>query len=982
MSTAGWARAAGFDTPLRGCAISGEAGEARPDSTGRWGGGNPAFTRAPSASATLRTMHPHATTRIRALIGGAITALLITGSAFAATQTATAADLPTVVINEVESNGGTPADWVELKNIGTDPVDISGWIVKDDNDSRTKAIPAGTTIAPGGYFTFVVDEDPNGFGLGGADSARLYLADGTTLVDSTSWGPSHALFTWGRCDDGTGAFVQTTASTKDAPNACPDAAATLKINEAVSDGGTPGDWIEFVNTGAVPVDAGGLVVRDNAEVNPYTIPAGTWVAAGGYLVLDNGTHFAYGLGKGDSVRLFDTDGTTLLDSTTWPADTHASPSWGRCPDATGDFAYTAAATKGAANDCGSTTPTDPASVVINEVESSGGTPGDWVELKNLDTVNSVDVSGWRILDGDTSHTAVPLPAGTTIESGGYLVIEEAHLGFGLGGDDSVTLYSGAVDPANLVDTTTWAGHASATWARCPDGTGGFRDSGAPTKGTANDCTDGTDSGTDPNVEAWPGGTTLAPVPTDVDFVEDLSGLDYEPGLTTGTLWAVNNGTGVLSKLSPSAAGAWNGADGWGQGKQLRYPGGTGTPDAEGVTVADGGSAGGVYVATERDNDASGTSRPSILRFDVSGTGTELVATNEWNLAADLATDVPTIGANSGLEGITWIPDAVLTARGFVDESTSAAYDPADYPGHGSGVFFVALEATGDVYAYVLDLAGSTAHRVATIDTPGAMELDYEPETQLLWAVCDEVCDGRTATLQIGASGHYEVTHRYARPADAANFANEGFAIAPQSACVDGAKPVYYADDAGTDGVSLRVGGIRCTELGGGGPGDDPGTDPGTDPGEGEGEGDGGTGSTPPAPTESELTPATEGGITGPSTARAGSTITVTVGTSHAGERVDGWIFSTPRYLGERTVSASGTIQLTIPATLASGTHRLAVLDADGELIGWYALAVTPAALGATGADADAGLALAALLLTAGLALTLARLARRRRVAAR
>src|SRR5690606_14029592 len=118
---------------------------------------------------------------------------------------------------------------------------------------------------PGAYLTIVVDEDPNGFGLGGADSARLYLADGTTLVDSTSWGPDHASYTWGRCDDGTGEFVQTTASTKDAPNACPDAAATLKINEAVSDGGTPGDWIEFVNTGAVPVDAGGLVVRDNAE---------------------------------------------------------------------------------------------------------------------------------------------------------------------------------------------------------------------------------------------------------------------------------------------------------------------------------------------------------------------------------------------------------------------------------------------------------------------------------------------------------------------------------------------------------------------------------------------------------------------------------------------------------------------------------------------------------------------------------------------
>jgi hypothetical protein len=158
-------------------------------------------------------MNRHAASRIRAIVGGAVTALLITGGALVAGNAAHAAELPTVVINEVESNGGTPADWVELKNIGEDPVDISGWIVKDDNDSRTKAIPAGTTIAPGGYFTLVVDEAPNGFGLGGADSARLYLADGTTLVDGTSWGPDHAKYTWGRCADGTGAFAATTAST-------------------------------------------------------------------------------------------------------------------------------------------------------------------------------------------------------------------------------------------------------------------------------------------------------------------------------------------------------------------------------------------------------------------------------------------------------------------------------------------------------------------------------------------------------------------------------------------------------------------------------------------------------------------------------------------------------------------------------------------------------------------------------------------------
>jgi hypothetical protein len=40
-----------------------------------------------------------------------------------------------VRINEVESSGGTPGDWVELVNTGQSTMDMSGWVVKD-NDAR------------------------------------------------------------------------------------------------------------------------------------------------------------------------------------------------------------------------------------------------------------------------------------------------------------------------------------------------------------------------------------------------------------------------------------------------------------------------------------------------------------------------------------------------------------------------------------------------------------------------------------------------------------------------------------------------------------------------------------------------------------------------------------------------------------------------------------------------------------------------------
>src|SRR5204863_2285794 len=52
-----------------------------------------------------------------------------------------------VRINEVESNGGTPGDWVELVNVGGTAADLSGWRFRDNDPARVTApaiIPAGT----------------------------------------------------------------------------------------------------------------------------------------------------------------------------------------------------------------------------------------------------------------------------------------------------------------------------------------------------------------------------------------------------------------------------------------------------------------------------------------------------------------------------------------------------------------------------------------------------------------------------------------------------------------------------------------------------------------------------------------------------------------------------------------------------------------------------------------------------------------------
>jgi hypothetical protein len=86
--------------------------------------------------------------------------------------------------------------------------------------------------------------------------------------------------------------------------------------------------------------------------------------------------------------------------------------------------------------------------------------------------------------------------------------------------------------------------------------------------------------------------------------------------------------------------------------------------------------------------SNGISRNSILRFDPAATSTTLTATNEWNF-----TTRPVTGANLGIEAITWIPDTFRVSKGFFDESKGNTYSPAEYPNHGTGLFFVGLKRT-------------------------------------------------------------------------------------------------------------------------------------------------------------------------------------------------------------------------------------------------------------------------------------------------
>ena len=449
------------------------------------------------------------------------------------------------------------------------------------------------------------------------------------------------------------------------------------------------------------------------------------------------------------------------------------------------------------------------SIKVNEVESDG--LADFIELTNT-SATPTDVSGLILKDNDDSRT-LAIPDTTSIPAGGFLAVDtDVPGGFGLGPSDEARVFM--PDGLTEIDGITWTVHAPPTLGRCPDGTGAPVITGAVTKGAANSCPP-------PPAQPWPGSATVTTVDETAVLGGDVSGLAYEGSDTgaPGVLWAVDNGGSVMHRLVFNGT-QWvrDTANGWSAGKELRYPTGIGLdtaePDSEGVTLTDAGAAGGVYVSSERALvTAPGISRISILRYDVSGAGGTLTATNEW----DLTPNHPGIGFNLGAESVEWVPDTYLVASGFVDQATGLPYNPATYANHGTGLFFIGLEVDGSVHAYALDHISGSFTRVATFasgfGTFGA--LHWEPATNQLWVVCDDKCDGRSHIFQVqtqaGATkGSFVRVAGYDRPTGMDNLNNEGFTIAPASECVGGSKPVFWADDGNTGQHVLRAGTIRCS----------------------------------------------------------------------------------------------------------------------------------------------------------------------------
>ena len=235
-----------------------------------------------------------------------------------------------------------------------------------------------------------------------ATGIRVLTPDGACLDELEIYAPAQPDVVWGATLEARAIIPQ-------------PAPVPVGISEIA--GTSAATWrIELQNTGAAPLNIGGLVLAySGAPTGGYALPAQT-LAPGALLVLDQGT-LGFRPLPGDRVFLLSAGSAALLDAVSVEATTRARDSRGRMLVPSTD-------TFGAANTFNLNT-----DIVINEVmfhyppnpstamQPVTANPEEWIELHNKGA-GAVSLAGWAF-DTGVSFT---FPAGTTLAAGGYLVV--------------------------------------------------------------------------------------------------------------------------------------------------------------------------------------------------------------------------------------------------------------------------------------------------------------------------------------------------------------------------------------------------------------------------------------------------------------------------------------------------------------------------------------------------------------------------------
>lgn len=709
--------------------------------------------------------------------------------------------------------------WIELVNPTNSPADVFG--LQLCSPQCSSVVNASSIVPAGGRF---VVETPQ-VQLSAPDAVSL-LADGN-VTDTLSWTQAPAT-SLARCPDTTGPVQVSGSATKGEANDCspppgPDLHYTspFVINELIQ---SPGEArVEIINISNQPANPAGLQLcyPDAEDGTCVTLEEDDYEDLEPGQLAWNEMPSAYVSSGGlDLVGWSDGFSSRVVDGYRWT--TPAVTSYGRCPDGVGPIDLMVSATPRQPNDC------DPDGVVevrvaignddVEERLSTGamyrnssdlelttdGTRTQLVGIRFQDVtvpVGAVITNAWIEFEVNEVSTGA---ASLTIH--GERVANAFGFSAAIGNVSARTLTNNAVGWSppgwtvisskqqtpplasvvqEIVSLGNWqSGNSiafviSGSGRRAAESHNGEQANapllhieymaGSPV----------TPPPPLPTSGPWPGSGTVANL-GQVNG-QDWSGASYDQTAgTNGRLWLVNNRTSQIARIDRN--GAWNpNPSTW------TVPG---SPDTEAITVGPVGNDV-VYVGVERVNGQSGANN-KIIQYN-----TLTQTAREWPLS-----ELNGVGANQGIEGLTWIPDSDLTAL--------AGYDPAAQSNHQNGLFVLAQESDPTLRFYAVDHgAGSTsATEFTTVESglPQVMGLEYDASQGVLYASCDNDCGGgnRVAALWLNPdSGNFELLRTYGAPAGHSGYNNEGFALLPLANCNNGSRPVIWTDDNNSGGVGVR-----------------------------------------------------------------------------------------------------------------------------------------------------------------------------------
>ena len=293
----------------------------------------------------------------------------------------------------------------------------------------------------------------------------------------------------------TGAGAQPTSTATYTTSSTP----ALRINEVlaantlVANGSSFPDIIELHNAGGSPVDLSGMSLSDDPLLpRKYVFPAGTTLAAGGYLLVyadtnnaEPGLHTGFSLdAEGDQVRLYATTtaGGGLIDAIQFGFQI-PNHSVSRTGPAANVWALTAP-TPGAIN-VSPTVLAGPGGLKLNEWAGKIAfrLDHDLIELFNT-AAQPVPITGVRLTDDPARPTRFVFPALSYIAANGFLPLFGADFGFGLDGDIDPIYLSG--ENGITIDQVALSSQVTDTSSgRTPDGSAAISAFTVPTPGISN-----------------------------------------------------------------------------------------------------------------------------------------------------------------------------------------------------------------------------------------------------------------------------------------------------------------------------------------------------------------------------------------------------------------------------------------------------------------------------------------------------------------